>query len=216
MFLYWHRTALNSRSTVRRWGSARPQQQPPGCYSSGSPSAEIGRASLLPVDTTAQILQGNTHRHTHTHWSDSNEKTDKPIRVCFGANSRILKFICDHGESSLAKGNFWINNLMPYSSSKLLDKSKEIDSGLFCSIWEKISFCLRVHHPSQCSSSLSSSRKYYEQHHKRSGGTFTHHISAPTANLYSSITQKKSDLIKLSGNREQRQSERWESNGIAS
>lgn len=72
----------------------------------------------------------------HTHWSYSNEKTDKPIRLCFGANSRIHKFICDHGESSLAKGNreeFWINNLMPHIS-KLLDKSKEIDSGLFCSI----------------------------------------------------------------------------------
>lgn len=151
MFLCWPPTALNSRSTVQRWGSAGPQQQPPGCYSSGSPSAEIGRASLLPVDTTTQILQGNTHRHTRTHWSDSNEKTDKPIRLCFGANSKILKFICDHGESSLAKGNreeFWINNLMPHSSSKLLDKSKEIDSGLFCRIWEKIS-CLRMQHPSK-------------------------------------------------------------------
>lgn len=58
-----------SQSTVQRWGFAEPQQLPLGCYSSGSPSAERGRASPPLADTAAQSLQGNTEKQTH--WLES-------------------------------------------------------------------------------------------------------------------------------------------------
>lgn len=54
----------NLQSTVQRLGFAEPQQLPPGCCSSGSPSAEIGRASPLLADTAAQSLQGNPEKQT--------------------------------------------------------------------------------------------------------------------------------------------------------
>lgn len=83
---------LDSRSTVQRWGFAGPQQRPPGCCSSDSPSAEIGTASPLLADTAAQSLQGNTDKHTHTHkLVRLPGKTDRPIRLCGDTGWTVYK-----------------------------------------------------------------------------------------------------------------------------